>query len=88
MEVRCQILEVAKSNRKEGQNLVREWGERARLMCLSIGIRLETVIFNFYLRFVEIQVVEMMVSGRVVELTVGEDVNSKDLLKSRLARKF
>ena len=43
--MRCQVLEVAKSNRKEGQNLVREWGERARMMRLSIGIRLETVVF-------------------------------------------
>ena len=49
--MRCQILEVANSNRKEGQNLVREWGERAHdVMRLSIGIRLETVNFNFYLR--------------------------------------
>lgn len=30
----------------------------------------------------------MMVSGLVVELTLGGDVNSKDLLKSRLARKI
>ena len=29
----------------------------------------------------------MMVSGLVVKLTLGGDVNSKDLLKSRLARK-
>lgn len=54
--MRCQILEVANSNRKEGQNLVREWGERAQdVMRLSIGIR---VIFNFYLSLSKLGEVE------------------------------
>ena len=59
-------------------------------MRLSIGIRLETVDFNFYLRVSKFGEVECDDERNlVVELTLGGDVNSKRFwLKSRLAREI
>lgn len=57
-EVRSEIVRFWKSLiqiGRRGKISSESGGKSTRIMRLFIGIRLETVIFNFYLRFVEIQ---------------------------------